>query len=91
MRRRLAERGLDQRVDRKEIPSEKGPPVDQSPQTTTRPNRAGERHEVEFTTYTPLGTPNSLWVAWDAAASAAEKDPAYPNAYVRLARIDMSK
>jgi hypothetical protein len=59
MRRRLAERGLDQRVDRKEIPYEEGPPVEQRPQTTTRPNRAGERHEVEFTTYTPLGTPTN--------------------------------
>jgi hypothetical protein len=32
---------------------------------------------------------NSLWVAWDAAASAAGENPVYPNAHVRLARIDM--
>jgi hypothetical protein len=59
MRRRLAERGLDRRVDRKEIPYEEGRPVEQSPQTTTGPNDSGERHEVEFATYTPLGTPTN--------------------------------
>jgi hypothetical protein len=29
-----------------------------------------------------------LWVAWDAAASAAGESPSYPNAHVRIARID---
>jgi hypothetical protein len=33
---------------------------------------------------------NDLWVAWDAAASAAGDNPFYPNAHVRLARIDRS-
>ncbi len=32
---------------------------------------------------------NDLWVAWDAAASAAGDTPFYPNAQVRLARIDV--
>jgi hypothetical protein len=31
-----------------------------------------------------------LWVAWDAAASAGSDRPVYPNAHVRLARIDRS-
>ncbi|SFT65950.1 hypothetical protein SAMN04487915_10269 [Arthrobacter sp. ov118] len=31
---------------------------------------------------------NDLWVAWDAAASGAGENPTYPNAHVRLARID---
>ena len=30
-----------------------------------------------------------LWVAWDAAASASGDSPNYPNAHVRLARIDL--
>src|SRR5262249_16689161 len=32
----------------------------------------------------------NLWVAWDAAASAAGQTPFYPNAHVRLARIDLN-
>jgi hypothetical protein len=59
VRRRLAERGLDRRVDRKQIPFEAGRRVEQSPPTRTGPNPAGERREVEFTTYTPLGTPTN--------------------------------
>ena len=31
----------------------------------------------------------NLWVAWDAAASTAGDTPFYPNAHVRLARIDL--
>jgi hypothetical protein len=31
---------------------------------------------------------NDLWVAWDAAASKAGDQPFYPNAHIRLARID---
>jgi hypothetical protein len=31
---------------------------------------------------------DNLWVAWDAAASTAGDQPFYPNAHVRLARID---
>jgi hypothetical protein len=33
---------------------------------------------------------DDLWVAWDAAASAAGDNPFYPNAHVRIARIDRS-
>jgi hypothetical protein len=56
VRRRLAEHGLDERVQRKKIPFVKGEPVDQSPPTsssTTGPGRARE-HDIEFTTYTPF-------------------------------------
>jgi hypothetical protein len=31
---------------------------------------------------------SDLWVAWDAAASAAGDNPSYPNAHVRIARIN---
>lgn len=56
-RRRLAERGLDQRMDRPKIPTEPGEPVEQSPATTTGPNDENAQHEIEFTTYTPIGIP----------------------------------
>jgi hypothetical protein len=32
-----------------------------------------------------------LWVAWDAAASAAGESPAYPNAHARIARFSLDK
>ena len=55
VRRRLAERGLDERVQRKKIPLVKGEPVEQSPSTfpveTTGP---GDGHKIEFTIYTPF-------------------------------------
>lgn len=56
-RRRLSERGLDRHVDRRRIPYEAGRSVEQSPETTTGPEGSGQGHEIEFTTYTPLGTP----------------------------------
>ena len=59
VRRQLAERGLDRRTERRRIPDEPGEPVEQSPATATGPNDEGGRHEVEFTTYTPLGTPTN--------------------------------
>ena len=57
VRRRLAERGLDRKMDRRLIPTEAGEPVEQTPSTATGPNEEGEQHEIEFTTYTPLGVP----------------------------------
>jgi hypothetical protein len=32
----------------------------------------------------------TLWTAWDASASAPNESPSYPNAHVRIARIDLS-
>jgi hypothetical protein len=55
VRRRLAERGLDGRVQRKKIPVVKGEPAKQSSPTsaTTGPNDGNER-QIEFTTYSPF-------------------------------------
>lgn len=54
VRRRLAEHGLDNRVQRKKIPHRKGEPVEQSPSTDTKPTGPGDDREIEFTTYTPF-------------------------------------
>ena len=54
VRRRLAERGLDNRVQRKQIPYRKGETVEQSPSTDTKPTDPGGDREIEFTTYTPF-------------------------------------
>ena len=55
-RRRLAERGLDKRVQRKKIPFVKGEPVDQSPPSSAKNTGpgGGHDHDIEFTTYTPF-------------------------------------
>src|SRR5262245_994546 len=57
MRRRLAEAGLDRRHAPPPVPFRKGRRVKQSPATGTEPTGPGEEHRVEFTEYTPLGTP----------------------------------
>jgi hypothetical protein len=56
MRRRLAEGGLDRKVERPRIPHVPGRRVKQSPATGTAPTGPGDRR-IEFTTYTPLGIP----------------------------------
>jgi hypothetical protein len=56
MRRKLAEGGLDRHVDREPIPRGRGPEIEQSPQTETSTD-PDEGRQIEFTTYTPLGTP----------------------------------
>jgi hypothetical protein len=57
MRRRLAEGGLDRRHPPAPVPFRKGRRVKQSPATGTEPTGPGEEHRIEFTEYTPLGTP----------------------------------
>jgi hypothetical protein len=60
MRRKLAEAGLDKRVQRPRIPHVPGEPIKQSRRTkilTTRPG--GDEHAIEFSTYTPLGVPTN--------------------------------
>jgi hypothetical protein len=57
VRRKLAERGLDRRMDRPMIPSEPGEPVEQVPPTSTGPNDGQQK--IEFTTYTPIGVPTN--------------------------------
>ena len=51
-RRQLAERGLDRRIDLKEISQEPGSLVEQSAPTSTGPSDGGK--EIIFETYTPL-------------------------------------
>lgn len=60
MRRRLAEAGLDRRVQRPRIPHVPGKPVKQSRKTkTSTTGPSGGDHGIEFSTYTPLGIPTN--------------------------------
>jgi hypothetical protein len=60
LRRRNAEGGLDRHVQRPRIPHVRGKRGKQSPSTGTAPTGPGVGdHKVEFTTYTPLGTPTN--------------------------------
>jgi hypothetical protein len=59
LRRRLAERGLDRRRPPAPVPFRKGRRVKQSPTTGTEPAGLGEEHRIEFSEYTPLGTPTN--------------------------------
>lgn len=54
-RRRFAERGLDKRIQRKEIPYQPGESVEQSQATSASSTGPNDGHEaIEFTTYTPF-------------------------------------
>jgi hypothetical protein len=59
MRRRLAEGGLDTRHAPPRVKFRKGRRVKQSPATGTRPTGPGDDNRIEFTEYTPLGTPTN--------------------------------
>ncbi|MDN4614143.1 hypothetical protein P5G50_06720 [Leifsonia sp. F6_8S_P_1B] len=73
-RRRLAERGLDERVQRKGIPFKPGEPVDQSPPTAPSPTAPGERGEVVFETYTPVTPPRGVLQPPDPTGADGERD-----------------
>ena len=69
-RRRLAEGGLDRLHPAAPVPFRKGRRVKQSPPTGTEPTGPGEEHAIEFTEYTPLGTPeNGKWVPPDSSGA----------------------
>ncbi len=59
MRRRLAEDGLDRLYPPSPVPFRKGRRVKQSPATGTEPNEPDGEHRIEFSEYTPLGTPTN--------------------------------
>jgi hypothetical protein len=59
LRRLLAEGGRDRRHPPAPIPFRKGRRVKQSPATDTEPTGPGEERRIEFSEYTPLGTPTN--------------------------------